>query len=177
MERKAAEELGAADRHHPGVNRIARAQGAGGLLVVAGDHGGRRHVPRDLFGVIWAGQGGGRRPRLLGDDLARTLQRSQLQTLGQRQLQRIGPPPRRHPARHCPHRLSGDRVGDKAGLAQVGVADGYELELAGQLDAGQEVWVAMRAVELDGLLGREGQHLHAMSALPKQPAEGTAPAA
>ncbi len=105
-----------------------------------------------------------------------TLQSAQLETLGQRELQRVRQPPRRHPTRHRPHRLGRDRIHDEAGGTQVGVLDGCELELGRQLHARQEVWVAMRAVELAGLLRRERQHLDAMSALPKQPAEGTAPA-
>ena len=67
-------------------------------LIGRGDDGRRRHVVRDLLGMIGTRQrrdGGG---RLLGDDLGRPPQGVQLEALGQRELQRLAWPSRRDPA-------------------------------------------------------------------------------
>ena len=91
-----------------------------------------------------------RRTRLLGDHLRRPLERAQLVALGQGQLQRARGAPAEAPARHLAHRLRRHGVHDELGAGDVRVVHGREPQLRGQHDAGKEVRVLVRRVELHG---------------------------
>ncbi len=97
--------------------RWARSSSSAAITVAEGMS--RRH----LFGVVGPGERRRRRAGLLGDDLRGPLERRELQTLGERQLQAGGRPQRRGPRGDLADGLRGHRVHQQLGALQVGVAD------------------------------------------------------
>ncbi len=154
----------------------ARCSTSATSLVVAGDDRRRRHVASHLLGVVRPREGGDHPARLLVDDLARPLERAQLVALGERQLQRARGARRRHPTRHLTDGLGRYRVDEELRGADIRVVHGHERDLCGEGDAGQEMRVLARRLQLRRLLGREGEHLHHVAALDEQTGEGAAPA-